>query len=675
MANLLIKDSLSLGLELLNKNGPFIPFKEGQKVFWRDENQSITYQQLKEDALSYCYYLQSLNLNLKRYQLIVETKGIKNFSQILGGLLAQAQIYLVADFKKFQNDFANPLFFPEENRPHHTFSNEKIPSFLGTLFFQTSGSTSFPKWISFSGKEIETTAFFQNEVLKEKNLNVYALALPWHHVAGFMLLWRAFILSKTVVSKKGKEVLSFDAISLVPYQLKKMMAYSHEREQLLKCQAILLGGDHIPLDLKEMAKSANLPIYISYGLTETLGYVLLFDLRQSKSLYTPGFSLTKSLDNEILIENIQGKIISTGDIAETNGPEITIIGRKTFSFKFHGEWVNPEVIESLASQNPKVINALCLGTPAPSLYLATTAKNKEEWDTITKEVSLIFLNSHLKYYPKIINPWPWHIPLPLKKKSKYLRQQMAIFKETIDSKKDFFLLLGGTFSSNSDWDELKSALPAISFIIPPVPYEQAQSLTKEEILNIFIFTYSFLIERPCHFIGYSLGGRIILEIYNKEKSFFKSLILISAHPGLTGPRDRAKRIENDEKILSDLTEEKNLEKFFNDWYHLPIFGNISERPNYQKLIAKRCHVDNFYDWLNYWKKIISIFSLGKQDFILPQSIPVLYICGEEDKKYCELSLIFKSHNAQTKIVVQKNSGHAILEENGPELIKEILSFI
>src|SRR5690242_6488130 len=52
---------------------------------------------------------------------------------------------------------------------------------------------------------------------------------------------------------------------------------------------------------------------------------------------------------------------------------------------------------------------------------------------------------------------------------------------------------------------------------------------------------------PRVLVGYSLGGRIALHALTRKPEIWSAAVIISAHPGLSDPTERQKRIENDEK--------------------------------------------------------------------------------------------------------------------------------
>jgi o-succinylbenzoate---CoA ligase len=99
--------------------------------------------------------------------------------------------------------------------------------------------------------------------------------LPLHHVSGLMQalrsLWTGgrFVVTSTQVLVRPKLLFSRQEffLSLVPTQLQRLLQYPNHR--LADWQTILLGGAPASADLLTQARQQQLPIALSYGMTET----------------------------------------------------------------------------------------------------------------------------------------------------------------------------------------------------------------------------------------------------------------------------------------------------------------------------------------------------------------------------------------------------------------------
>lgn len=88
-------------------------------------------------------------------------------------------------------------------------------------------------------------------------------------------------------------------------------------------------------------------------------------------------------------------------------------------------------------------------------------------------------------------------------------------------------------------------------------------------------------------VAYSMGARIALSMLNQSGNKIRDLVLISVSPGLEGERKRAKRAQHD-KNLAEKLGNQGINSFLNDWYKLPMWGNLSSHPRSAAQIIKLC---------------------------------------------------------------------------------------
>ena len=157
-------------------------------------------------------------------------------------------------------------------------------------------------------------------------------------------------------------------------------------------------------------------------------------------------------------------------------------------------------------------------------------------------------------------------------------------------------------------------------------------------------------------IGYSMGGRMALELAYNCNFRIKKLILVSAHPGLSNEEERKNRVTFEADILFKL-KELSRDQFLSWWNKLPIFSAdlpIESSP------------ERFLQSAELFEK----YRLSKQKDFLPLLIEhknkILYITGTQDKKYMEF--------AENRILPEGlkvktiNGGHRLFQKNA-ELIK------
>ncbi len=150
-------------------------------------------------------------------------------------------------------------------------------------------------------------------------------------------------------------------------------------------------------------------------------------------------------------------------------------------------------------------------------------------------------------------------------------------------------------------------------------------------------------------IGYSMGGRLALHALVNEGSPWSRAVIISSHTGLMDETSRQQRIQSDQ-VWAELAE-KDFSRFLDEWSRQPVFGGrempwSKARNTLSPERLKRC----FTSW-----------SLGRQRNLLPElekiEIPVLWITGEEDKKFTKIAASAVEKMKESNLEVIPDSGH------------------
>ncbi len=252
---------------------------------------------------------------------------------------------------------------------HHPFHIEsiqkRVPFFEQSLCLLTSGSTGTPKIAVLSLKTLLANASFS---LSLKESDRYLLSLPLFHVGGMAIILRCILSKAAIVLNADHPLITH--LSYIPTHLYRSVPIYKN----LKC--VLLGGSPIA------SYPHELPIYITYGLTE-MGSMVLFAKNPPKidSHYYLGEPLPKReihlhVDGEIWVKGnclFEGYLenntilrpltedgwFQTKDIAAYH-PQygFTIIGRKDWQFISGGENIQPEEIEKHIKTIPQILDAV-----------------------------------------------------------------------------------------------------------------------------------------------------------------------------------------------------------------------------------------------------------------------------------------------------------------------------
>lgn len=160
-------------------------------------------------------------------------------------------------------------------------------------------------------------------------------------------------------------------------------------------------------------------------------------------------------------------------------------------------------------------------------------------------------------------------------------------------------------------------------------------------------------------IGYSMGGRIALEIASQLQFKIKKIVLINSHPGLQTDEERELRVPFENKIIS-LLKTLSKEEFLKEWNRYPIFKDDDPITELSE--------ERYQGSLELFENNL----LSKQKNYLPELIlnrdKVLYILGLKDEKYVDMAQeLLINHDIDVKGI---DGGHRLLQHKNE--LKEIL---
>ena len=256
--------------------------------------------------------------------------------------------------------------------------------------------------------------------------------LPIYHISGLSVIIRALIQGFTVRiaakfnSHRMLEIIEKELpthVSLVPQTLKWLM--DEGLTQPYNIQKILLGGAKLSSTLIEKALKLGLPIYNSFGMTETCSQFLTaspsmlaerYDTvgKPSENVFVKikepnnlghGELLIKG-DNvmngylypEDLIDTFENGYFKTGDIAEIDDDGyVMIYDRRKDLIISGGENIYPYQLESVAKLHESITDAMCIGEhdstwgEVPYLYYVSKTK-------LSNETLIEHFKSHIAKY-------------------------------------------------------------------------------------------------------------------------------------------------------------------------------------------------------------------------------------------------------------------------------------
>jgi 2-succinyl-6-hydroxy-2,4-cyclohexadiene-1-carboxylate synthase len=240
----------------------------------------------------------------------------------------------------------------------------------------------------------------------------------------------------------------------------------------------------------------------------------------------------------------------------------------------------------------------------------------------------------------------------------------------ISPKRPTLLLLHGFLGSPDDWQGVVAALPEIHCIAPALPGHAGspvpKGLSHESVVD---FLLQYLDDKGiarCSVLGYSMGGRIAMQLALRSPQRVQLLIAESANPGIEDEALRRARAAQDDALATQLAE-SDFADFLQGWYSQPLFATLS--PAQRDTLLRRQGIPVAL------AAALRALSVGRQESLGPRltslTCPVHFIVGQKDAKYCRIA-----ESATSSCHIVPGAGHNVHLEK-PEaflaLLKELLA--
>jgi 2-succinyl-6-hydroxy-2,4-cyclohexadiene-1-carboxylate synthase len=218
-------------------------------------------------------------------------------------------------------------------------------------------------------------------------------------------------------------------------------------------------------------------------------------------------------------------------------------------------------------------------------------------------------------------------------------------------------LVHGFTQSDRSWDPVRGALA------------DAVALRVPDALD-FVATAHALGQTggPATYVGYSMGGRLCLQLALDQPALVERLVLVSASPGLADSAERAARRASDERLAREI-ETDGVDAFLERWLAQPMFASL---PRDAAGIEER-RAANRVDRLTHQ---LVVLGQGTQPDNWPRlgelRMPVLLIAGELDPKYVDIAHRMQDAIANARVAIVDGAGHACHLER-PEAVAQLLA--
>ena len=330
-----------------------------------------------------------------------------------------------------------------------TFEDRDIAAIMNT-----SATTGQFKSVPLRWGQIRAHVQASKEVLGKTEQDNWLIVLPLFHVSGLSILLRSLYngTAVTILPKYDEaqvlkliESENINMMSLVPTILTQLEpSISHH-----KLRVILLGGEFIPMALIDACEKKSLPIYKTYGMTETFSQSVTFSVldyphkRDSVGRPLPGMQIRIDKPDADGVGEIHltGPMVMTGYIdkepidGDLNTDDIGYIDEDGFVYILNrrkdliisgGENIYPKELEDLVYTLPSVKECAVVPVPdpkwgqVPALFVAF-----HDGESMTADAILSFMTKSLAKYkvPKYVKILP---ALPRNGTGKIVRNELRL---------------------------------------------------------------------------------------------------------------------------------------------------------------------------------------------------------------------------------------------------------
>ena len=322
------------------------------------------------------------------------------------------------------------------------------------VIMNTSATTGQFKSVPLRWGQIRAHVQASKEVLGKTEQDNWLMVLPLFHVSGLSILLRSLYngTAVTILPKYDEaqvlkliESENINMMSLVPTILTQLEpSISHH-----KLRVILLGGEFIPMALIDACEKKSLPIYKTYGMTETFSQSVTFSVldyphkRDSVGKPLPGMQvrIDKPDADGVGEIHLTGPMVMTGYIdkepidGDLNTDDIGYVDEDGFVYILNrrkdliisgGENIYPKELEDLVYTLPSVKECAVVPVPdpkwgqVPALFVAF-----HDGESMTVDEILSFMTKSLAKYkvPKYVKILP---ALPRNGTGKIVRNELRL---------------------------------------------------------------------------------------------------------------------------------------------------------------------------------------------------------------------------------------------------------
>ena len=184
----------------------------------------------------------------------------------------------------------------------------------------------------------------------------------------------------------------------------------------------------------------------------------------------------------------------------------------------------------------------------------------------------------------------------------------------------------------------------------------------------FVATAHALDRGVADYVGYSMGGRLCLQLALDLPANVRRLALVSASPGIEDPEERAARLEADSQLARQI-ERDGVEAFLEHWLTQPLFATL---PRELARIEERAQSATVGSLVHQVRTLGQGTQPSNWWRLESLRMPVLIIAGERDEKYVDVGRRMAAAIPDARFEIIPGAGHACHLEQ-PDAVAHLLS--